>query len=119
MPAFISGAVVTVASFGVAVGVTVYNRRWIDEYNEIAGLYDYWRTRNAAYAQQLQDQGREHQRIIDQNNAIATAFYVVGGVGLAFTVGSLIFWPRETVPATQARIRLLPTPNGVVLGGTF
>jgi len=115
------GTVVTLGAFGAAIGVTAYNQQWIDEYNQYASAFDYYRTRNIPRAMQLQAQGREHLRVIEDNESLARGLYIAGGIGAAVTLGMLIFWPRETVPASRSalRIHVLPTPGGLAVAGTF
>lgn len=120
VPAVASGAGVAAAGLGVAIGVTLYNNRWIDEYNTLAASFEYYRTRDAARAAEYQAQGREHLRVIEENQTIATVSAVVGGIGAAFTLGALLFWPRETVHVRRgATLHLVPTLNGISLGGAF
>lgn len=115
------GTVVTLGAFGAAIGVTAYNQQWIDEYNQYASAFDFYRTRNVARAMQLQAQGREHLRVIEENESIARGLFIAGGVGAAVTLGMLIFWPRETVlyRPYAARVVVLPTPGGLAVTGTF
>jgi hypothetical protein len=115
------GTVVTLGAFGAAIGVTAYNQQWIDEYNQYASAFDFYRTRNVARAQQLQAQGREHLRVIEDNESLARGLFIAGGVGAAVTLGMLIFWPREAVPARRSSLRLhvFPTPGGLSVAGTF
>lgn len=119
--AIVSGLVLTAAGAGVAIGVTLYNNQWIAEYNNYAAAFDYYRTRDAERALSYQAQGREHLRVIQQNETIATVGIVAGSIGAAFTLGSLLFWPSERVPPRGARLQLhvAPTTNGLLLGGTF
>ncbi len=112
-----SVAVVGIAS---AIGIVIYNQRWIDEYNTIVQSFEYYRMRDAALALQYQAQGREHLRVIDENQTIATVSAVIGAIGGAVALGTLIFWPRESVRASRgASVRLLPTPGGLSLSGSF
>ncbi len=115
------GTLATLGTLGAAIGITIYNQQWIDEYNQYAAAFEYYRTRNASLALQYQAQGREHLRVIEENETLATALYVSGGIAAAATLGMLIFWPRETVPADRAalRLRVLPTPGGFSLSGAF
>lgn len=115
------GVVTTLGAFGAAVGVSLYNQQWIDEYNQYAAAFEYYRTRNVNLALQYQAQGREHLRVIENNETLATALYVTGGVAAAVTLGMLIFWPRETVRVDRAALRLhvLPTAGGVAVTGAF
>lgn len=120
VPAIVAGASVAAVGFGVAIGVTAYNNRWIDEYNTLASSFEYYRTRDAARAAEYQAQGREHLRVIEENQTIATVSAVVGGIGAAFTLGALLFWPRETIHVRRgATLHLAPALNGISLGGTF
>ncbi len=119
VPAVVTGSVVTLVGVGLAIGITVYNDRWISEYNDIVATFDYYRTRDAETARLYQAQGREHLRVIEQNQTLAIVSGVVGGVGAAFTLSSLIFWPRERVARTAAHVHVLPTPSGLAVTGTF
>ena len=111
----------TLGAFGAAIGVTVYNQRWVDEYNQYAAAFEYYRTRNAGLAQQYQAQGREHLRVIQDNERMATVLYVAGGVAAVATLGMVILWPRETVSTAAAarRVRVMPTLGGLTVSGAF
>jgi hypothetical protein len=119
VPAVVTGSVVTLAGVGLAVGISLYNTRWIAEYNDIVATFDFYRTRDAETARTYQAQGREHLRVIEQNQTLATVSAVVGGVGAAFTLSALIFWPRERIARGVATVHILPTPNGLAVGGAF
>ena len=116
----LAGAGVAVVGFGTAIGVTLYNNRWIDEYNTLAQSFEFYRTRDPGRAAEYQAQGREHLRVIQQNETLAVVSAVVGGVGTAVALGTLLFWPRESVRVPRAAsLEVAPTLNGLSLRGTF
>lgn len=121
--ALVAGGAVTAVGLGAGLGFRLYANSLIDEYNNFAAQY---RSVGAARGAQsseavyLYRQGLSHADAIDQNVTLSTVFTVVGALGAAFTVGTVLFWPRTRVPA-QLTLLVAPTLDGrgLAVGGAF